>query len=457
MRERAFREVEPAFRERGRDARSTAAGPAVILQPSSSGTFRPKRLGMPGRRELPLRTRLPILCLLAGLCAAALAAAPTLPAAAVIIASGDGSGNTTPPPDDPGFDHVAVLNGLSGVYLGGGWMLTAFHVGVQDAAFASGTHRAVPGSGVQLETAGSGTDLRLFRLETDPGLPGVPVASGPPSGGLVMAGNGRHRGAATSWDPGAGPAIDGFAYGPGRTRRWGTNEPAGFQTITISGRQIVAFYTAFDENAATEHEAQAAPGDSGGAVFAETAGGWELAGIMVAVGTFGGQPAQTALFGNTTWAADLSAYRDQILPVIAVPACSDGVDDDGDGLVDGDDPGCADPEDAFERSDLLPCDDGSDDDGDGAHDFPADPGCATPQSPTEAPACSDGVDNDGDGKIDFDGGAWAHGGTPLGEPDPFCSGPTGPREGKAGCGLGFGLAPLLVLWAVRRRFVSRSR
>ncbi len=56
------------------------------------------------------------------------------------------------------------------------------------------------------------------------------------------------------------------------------------------------------------------------------------------------------------------------------PACRDGVDDDGDGLTDTDDPGCATQWDASERSLELPCDDGVDNDGDGVVDFGADLG-----------------------------------------------------------------------------------
>ena len=43
-------------------------------------------------------------------------------APAVLIASGDGTENTTAPPADPGWSHVGSVNGLSGVYLGDGWV-----------------------------------------------------------------------------------------------------------------------------------------------------------------------------------------------------------------------------------------------------------------------------------------------------------------------------------------------
>ena len=71
-------------------------------------------------------------------------------------------------------------------------------------------------------------------------------------------------------------------------------------------------------------------------------------------------------------------------------ACGDNVDNDGDGLTDLFDPGCSDFSDDSEKSDLLPCDDGIDNDGDGKIDFPVDPECERPDSPTEQSICGDG-------------------------------------------------------------------
>jgi hypothetical protein len=94
-----------------------------------------------------------------------------------------------------------------------------------------------------------------------------------------------------------------------------------------------------------------------------------------------------------------------------VTACSDGIDNDGDGLADyPDDLGCDQLSDLSERSDAFVCDDGVDNDGDGRIDFPMDPDCTSSIGDTEesdepvppaATACSDGIDNDGDGRIDF--------------------------------------------------------
>ena len=66
-------------------------------------------------------------------------------------------------------------------------------------------------------------------------------------------------------------------------------------------------------------------------------------------------------------------------------ACNDGVDNDGDGLVDSQDPGCSSPDDDDERDPNGPeCDNGRDDDNDGRIDFPNDPECSSPTDDTEA-------------------------------------------------------------------------
>jgi hypothetical protein len=137
-----------------------------------------------------------------------------------------------------------------------------------------------------------------------------------------------------------------------------------------------------------------------------------------------------------------------------VTACSNGMDDDGDGASDAADTGCDGPADISEHTPLVACDDGLDNDGDGAADYPDDPACKSAFWGPEDPACQNGLDDDGDGTLDFDGGAAANGGVPLGVPDPQCGTPWRASEEQGrGCGLGVeaGMALLLLLPFLRRR------
>ena len=85
------------------------------------------------------------------------------------------------------------------------------------------------------------------------------------------------------------------------------------------------------------------------------------------------------------------------------------------------------------------CNDGIDNDGDGLVDL-ADPGCPFPESTPENPQCDDGIDNNGDGLVDFD--------------DPNCQ-PSWPYWEKAPCGIGIELVALIpairLLHSRRRR------
>jgi hypothetical protein len=93
---------------------------------------------------------------------------------------------------------------------------------------------------------------------------------------------------------------------------------------------------------------------------------------------------------------------------------------------------------------LPACSNGSDDDGDGAVDFPADPGCLLGLASAENPKCDDDVDNDGDGAIDWDGGMGG------GTPDPSCAGQGSRNREAPGCGVGAELVLALALLGRRR-------
>ena len=96
--------------------------------------------------------------------------------------------------------------------------------------------------------------------------------------------------------------------------------------------------------------------------------------------------------------------------------CGDGIDNDGDGLIDALDPGCVSSNDASEAEGFQPmtpgtCADGIDNNGDGDADrddmhcrWPSDDESDDTNAITSG-LCRDGLDNDGDGLIDTDDSA----------------------------------------------------
>ena len=71
------------------------------------------------------------------------------------------------------------------------------------------------------------------------------------------------------------------------------------------------------------------------------------------------------------------------------------------------------------------CSNQSDDDGNGLRDYPFDPGCSSPDDPTERtlgswPACAEGVDKDEDGTTDFPDEPDCHAAMGRSEDDPTC-------------------------------------
>jgi len=249
-------------------------------------------------------------------------------ASGVVIDSGDGSGNTTAPATDPGWAHVGLRGGLTAVYLGNGWVITANHVGEGQVVLGGVPYDLVPGSAVRLQNLDATyADLKMFGIYPEPPLPALPIASSVPFNGapLILVGNGRNRGAATSWDangpPPPGP-IHGYTWAAGTSLRWGTNFAELFPPDRVFGTEV--FGSWFDEDDSA-HEAQGAIGDSGGAAFAWNGTDWELAGVVIAISLYGGQPAETSLYGQITYAADLSVYRDEILDVMALPEPDGGL------------------------------------------------------------------------------------------------------------------------------------
>lgn len=299
---------------------------------------------------------------------------------------------------DPGFNNLSLNSGY--VYLGDGWVLSARHVGynatagvtfqtangpvtykMAGAAPAPDGGNVIAGpyyrdygfdsswvhvfavsnpTSVQLEDGRTQalspyTDLQLFRINGDPGLPTLTIASQPLPNNFVeeaapevmIVGNSAGRAAVESrwdvsgntWTPTTGAGNkQGYGNDNVFAKRWGTNrveDPSsisnefssvisntagvipvntalGATTRDVIGNLVV--YNASDEPGATPFEAQGIDKDSGGAVFHKRNGTqWELTGILNANATYEGQPHGTAVYGNATMFSDLSYYNQNYL------------------------------------------------------------------------------------------------------------------------------------------------
>ncbi|MGH2839299.1 MAG: hypothetical protein ACRDKY_00560 [Solirubrobacteraceae bacterium] len=112
--------------------------------------------------------------------------------------------------------------------------------------------------------------------------------------------------------------------------------------------------------------------------------------------------------GGTSLAKEATASAESISvapkgPENGGPECSDGVDNDGDGLIDIDDPGCHTDGNPNNPDSFNPNDDDESDKkpgGGGGTAGEGDEGGPGGSGAGGRPQCSDGVDNDGDGVID---------------------------------------------------------
>jgi hypothetical protein len=153
----------------------------------------------------------------------------------------------------------------------------------------------------------------------------------------------------------------------------------------------------------------------GGSTFVSAAVNLTVAGApwttrTVSVGTVSVQGAARGPLGGTSSTAQEGGQLNVVTPVyvstnigvssvvpvfgflrmgfgsLLFPICDDGIDNDGDGLVDyPEDPGCGAANDESENDPGRPCDDGIDNDGDGATDYPSDAGCLSLADPSEGP------------------------------------------------------------------------
>lgn len=229
-----------------------------------------------------------------------------LGAQAVIIVTGDGTGNTSAPSDDFGWDYVGEMSiGGVGIYLGGfnrngeyqHWVLTAAHgldgssLGTLDLGGV--TYNIVSNSNVSIKNPdGHGietltetyADLAVIRLQSGPtNMPNFAISqTSPPVGSSVVAvGSGWDRETTwTAWDINwnevALNSLNAYDFGykwlSTGTKRWGNNIIDSNSFIWANHTKTLEFdfddpYSTIDSGVA--HEAMVVPGDSGGGVVLE--------------------------------------------------------------------------------------------------------------------------------------------------------------------------------------------
>lgn len=205
----------------------------------------------------------------------------------------------------PFWKNVGQIDRSTGIYLGNGYVLTAAHVGPGPFRTSDGrTYLDEPGSELYFKNFDlTQADLCLYRVRfrtTDPvaAYPSIPLTTMPPRKGtpVILLGGG------------AGGEYSGrrFPWSDDYRVRWGLNSIEKVYSVPMPTSRFASFGfgTKFER---TGGRCQAAPGDSGGAVFHfnPTAKRWELAGVIVAVDSRFG----AAEFGNQTYIADPALFR----------------------------------------------------------------------------------------------------------------------------------------------------
>lgn len=233
-------------------------------------------------------------------------------------------------PDFKYMDHVGMVGKGSGIYLGNGYVLTSAHVGCYPFRMSDGsTYKPSYDSWRVLKNPDGGkSDLAVFKVDTGGAdttlgkLSSLPVGdvtadldrSGEDETPMIMIGTGfveREVSATASTND----MIPGYTVQPKREKRWGTNSEARLldkPVTTAGGLNTSCFVTSFD---AIDGEAQAADGDSGGAMFAynEASGQWELVGCIIAVSQKGAHVS----YGAQTFLGNLESYRSELAGVIS--------------------------------------------------------------------------------------------------------------------------------------------
>ncbi len=242
------------------------------------------------------------------------------------------------------WNNVVSIGNGTGVYLGQGtdqetgYILTARHVMIPDTGSisVSGTSYSV----VNNTTIGS-TDLRLYEISGSvlPDLPVVTFATEDPvyNESLILLGHGTRAGG-TDYDANTNDLANvsgtqAYDWAGQGALSWGENNAAPFFG---SGDPVWAdwntglgtgdhFFANFDDpgvgNYTSSWEGIAAGGDSGGPIFIQRDGQYELAGIISSVYANNGQTdTRSSAFGNKVAIVNVAEYTSALPELEAVTA-----------------------------------------------------------------------------------------------------------------------------------------
>jgi len=254
-------------------------------------------------------------------------------ARAIIFYSAGNEHNTTDPGDGLPWQNVVEVRSSSGitgsgVYLGNRYVLTAAHVGPTDFVRVNNSldFSLEPAEPLQFATPGMNPDLKLLRLQTNPGLGNVLLntASANDLGAARLVGNGVGRSGASP--TGTSPVPWGDASTA--NKRWGENVVDNRifnQTPSGSAYTSDLLRTQFNTNAGV-NEAALTLYDSGSALFRFVESNWLLVGLGAYVASNGESYANpTALSGSQSnddnYFIRISSYAtaENVLGGIVVP------------------------------------------------------------------------------------------------------------------------------------------
>ena len=255
------------------------------------------------------------------------------------------------PSDDPGWDNIGQMSLGSGVYLGDGWVLTAYHVYQYDHQTGHDGYSHIDldkrydeilGTARRIDSLGTDADMMMFRINGDPDVDFIEIRESALIGNkmatIVAAGKIR-EGDLQSWNI-EGDTYSGFATSTTRLKQWGSNYVRDLSTSVITPGdfgETEALWSTFDDSPYRAEETQSVQADSGGAAFVKD-GDWQLTGLVLLVGPNypypndeGVSPGTHAIYDSGAYYADLTAYYDQIAAIrdIRLPGDADrngGVD-----------------------------------------------------------------------------------------------------------------------------------